>query len=255
MIGSRSIAGHDLLIDPESPWKLRQRDCTWQGTYKMSLSEWQALLTRAKRGDSEAEWEVADRFGDGCKDHRGRILVRRSPRKAAVWFRRAAEHGSASAQNTLGVLLGDGDGVKRDVQDALRWLRRAFRSRQSCAANNIAITYRQIGKLRMAVKWLQRAADEGDDDALVELGIHYYWGKGVKKNPKAAIRCFRKATKGKNICGYGRDDAFFLLGLGYFEGKGVKRSLNKAREQFQRANLDDDHSLARKMLLQLARTE
>jgi len=243
----------DVVIDPESPWKVTlQRDWNWPSyTYKMSASKWQALLARAKRGDPEAEWEVADRYGDGCKNRDGKTLVRRSRRKAAQWFRRAAEHGLSAAQNTLGVVLSNGDGVRKDVDEALSWLRKAFRAGDTCAAQNIAITYREIGDLRAAVKWFRKSADAVDGDALIQLGIHYYWGKGVRKNSKAAIRCFRMASKAKNISEGGRDDAFFLLGVAYSEGEGVRTSIPSARRLFKRANVDDDHPAARKMLRRL----
>jgi TPR repeat protein len=242
----------DVVIDTESPWKVTQRDWNWPlYTYKMSASKWQALLARAKRGDPEAEWEVADRYGDGCKNHAGKIVVRRSRRKAAQWFRQAAEHGLSAAQNTLGVVLSNGDGVRKNVDEALSWLRKAFHAGDVVAGQNIAITYREIGDLRTAVKWFRKSADAGDGDALVQLGIHYYWGKGVRKNPKAAVRCFRMASKAKNICEAGRDDAFFLLGVAYSEGEGVRPSIPSARRLFERANVDNDHPAARKMLLQL----
>lgn len=242
-----------MVIDSESPWRVTlNRDWNWPlYTYKMSASEWRALLARAKQGDPEAEWEVADRYGDGCKNHSGKILVKRSRKKAAQWFRRAAEHGLGPAQNTLGVLLSNGDGVRKDVDEALSWLRRAFRAGDACAAQNIAITYRQIGDLRTAVRWFRKSADAGDGDALIQLGIHYYWGKGVRKNPKAAVRCFRIATKAKHISEGGRDDAFFLLGVAYSEGEGVKTSIASARRLFERANVDNDHPAAHKMLLRL----
>ena len=241
-----------VAIDPESPWKVTERDWNWPSyAYKMSAAEWQTLLARAKRGDPKAEWEVADRYGDGCKNHAGKIVVRRSRRKAAQWLRRAAEHGLSSAQITLGVVLSNGDGVRKNVGEALSWLRKAFHAGHVIAGQNIAITYRETGNLRMAVKWFQKSANTGDGDALVQLGIHYYWGKGVRKNPKAAVRCFRTASKAKNICEAGRDDAFFLLGVAYSEGEGVRTSIPSARRLFERANVDDDHPAALKMLLQL----
>jgi len=252
MIEPKSFDQGDVVIDSESPWKVTQREWGWPlGTYKMSASQWQALLARAKRGDPEAEWGVADRYGDGCKNHSGKMVVRRSRTKAARWFRRAAEHGSSAAQNTLAVVLSNGDGVRKNVDEALSWLRKAFHAGDVIAAQNIAITYREIGDLRAAVKWFQKSADAGDGDALIQLGIHYYWGKGVKKNPKAAIRCFRMASKAKNISEGGRDDAFFLLGVAYSEGEGVRTSIPSARRLFERANIDNDHSAARRMLLHL----
>lgn len=151
----------------------------------------------------------------------------------------------------MGVLLSNGDGIRKNVNEAFLWLRKAFHAGNSCAAHNIAITYRQIGDLRRAVKWFGKAADAGDDDALIQLGIHYYWGKGIRRNTKQAVRCFRMATQGKNISEAGRDDAFFLLGVAYSEGEGVRASIRHARKLLQRANVDNDHSAASKMLRQL----
>jgi TPR repeat protein len=239
------------VIDPESPWTATQRHGNYSHSYTMSASQWRALLSKAKRGDPEAEWEVGDRYGDGCRDRSGRFVVKRDRRKAAQWFRRAADHGYAPAQNALGVLLSCGGRPRKDVDEALAWFRKAFHAGESYAAQNIALTYRQIGELKAAVKWLRKSAAVADGDALVQLGIHYYWGKGVKRNAKAAVRCFRLAAKAKYISGVGTDDAFFFLGIAYFEGQGVRRSIPNARKIFQRANVDGDHPHAREMLQRL----
>jgi hypothetical protein len=151
----------------------------------------------------------------------------------------------------LGVLLGTGNGVRKNVVEALSWLRKAFRAGDSCAAHNIAITYRENGDLKTAFKWFRRAAEAGDGDALIQLGIHYYWGKGVRRNPQAAVQCFRAAPKLKNISGMGRDDAFFFLGMAYHEGRGVQASIRNAKKFFKQANIDSDHVAADKMLSKL----
>lgn len=242
------LNAHNTVIDSESPWTVTLRGWNWSYSYKTSLSEWQSLLARARNGDPQAEWEVADRYADGCKDKRGRVIVRRSAAKAAQWFRRAAEHGNGPAQNNLGLLLGNGNGVRKNVKEALLWLRKAFRAGDTCAAQNIAITYRENGDLKTAFKWFRKAAEAGDGDALIQLGIHYYWGKGVKSNPRAAVRSFRAATKAKNISGIGRDDAFFFLGIAYHEGRGVQASIPNAKKFFKQANIDSDHVAAEKML-------
>jgi uncharacterized protein len=237
-----------MVIDSESPWKMTRRDLGLQGGFKTSASEWKAFLARAESGDPEAEWEVAERYGDGCLDNKGKVVVRRSARRAAAWLRRAAEHGCVSAQNNLGVRLGNGEGVTKNVTESLKWLRKAARAGDYCAASNIAITYRENGKLKAAVKWFRKSITASDEDAQVQLGIHYYWGKGVRKNPKAAVRCFRKAAKGKKLCEASREDAFFFLGIAYFEGRGVKASIPHARKLLQRANIDNDYPAARDML-------
>jgi uncharacterized protein len=253
MAERRTLSIHNTVIDSKSPWRVTLTHRGWNYTcgYKTSVSEWQSLLARARNGDRDAEWEVADRFADGCVDKRGKVIVRRSAAKAAQWFRLAAEHGSAPAQNSLGVLLSDGNGVRKSVEEALLWLRKAFRAGDSCAAHNIAITYRENGDLKPAFKWFRRAAGAGDGDALIQVGIHYYWGKGVRKNPRAAVRCFRAARKAKNISGLGRDDAFFFLGIAYHEGRGVQASIPNAKKFFKQANIDGDHVAADKMLNKL----
>ena len=157
MAERRALNTHTTVIDSESAWRATERDWNWSYSYKTSVLEWQSLLARAKNGDREAEWEVADRYADGCKDKRGKIIVRQSAAKAAKWFRRAAEHGNGSAQNNLGILLGNGNGVRKNVEKALLWLRKAFRAGDPCAAQNIAITYRENGDLKTAVKWFRKA--------------------------------------------------------------------------------------------------
>jgi TPR repeat protein len=247
----RALKTHNTVIDSEAPWRVTRTGWNRSYTYKTSLSEWQSVLVRAANGDREAEWEVADRYADGCKDKRGKVIVRRSAAKAAQWFRRAAEHGSGPAQNNLGILLGNGNGVRKNVKGALLWLRKAFRAGDPCAAHNIAITYRENGDLRTAFTWFRRAAKAGDGDALIQLGIHYYWGKGVRSNPRAAVRCFRAATKAKNISEIGRDDGFFFLGIAYYDGRGVRPSISNAKKFLNQANIDGDHVAADKMLSKL----
>lgn len=241
----------EAVIDPEAPWKVTLRDWEWPYSYEGSVSQWRFLLARARTRDPEAECEVAAWYQDGCKDNRGRIIVRKSVKEAVQWLRRAAEHGSAPAQNNLGIVLGNGNGARKNVQEALFWLRRAFRGGNSCAGPNLAVTYRENGNFKAAVRWFRRAVAAGDGDALVELGIHYYWGKGVRANQRAAVKCFRAATKAKNISEGGRDDAFFFLGIAHLEGRGVRKSIHNAKKYLQRANIDGDHSAAERMLEKL----
>ncbi len=251
MTTHRTLRAHNTVIDPQSPWKVTLRNWNWSHGYKTSVSEWNSLLARAKNGDPEAEWGVADRYAEGCKDQRGKVIVRRSSAKATRWLRRAAEHGSISAQNNLGVILGTGNGVRKNVEETLWWLKKAFHAGDSSVALNIAITYRENDKLKAAVRWFRKGVDAGDGEAMIQIGIHCYWGKGVRKNPRAAVRCFRAAAKSKNISGSGIDDAFFFLGIAHHEGRGVPASLPRARKFFNRANIDGDHAPAAKILSKL----
>ena len=50
-----------------------------------------------------------------------------------------------------------------------------------------------------------------------------------------------------------RDDANFYLGIAYLEGKGVGQSLRMAQKHLERANRDNDHLAAQRLLKQLSR--
>ena len=243
------------VIDPAFPWNLpRMRWDFPKYQCKKTPVEWRGLLARAELGDAEAEYNVAALYDDGCKNHSGRILVRRSARKALEWYRRSAAHGDASAQTNLGVILGSPKASIEDRREALMWLKKAARTGSICATNNIAVMYREDGDLRRTVYWFKKLATLGDDDALIKLGIHYYWGSGVRVDHSKAVRYFRKATKGKNLSEADRDDAFFYLGIAYLEGKGVRSSLQMARKLLQRANAENDHPASARILNQMAKS-
>jgi len=243
----------DSVVNPKSPWNLPSM---FRGfpkyPGKMSPVELKILLAKAKEGNAEAEWRVAEHYSDGCKDMHGRALVRVSNRKAAEWYRRSAEHGCGGAQVTLGVILGGNYGVEKNVREALLWLKRAFRGGDTTsAANNIAVTYRENGELRQAVRWFRKVDATYDDSVFIQLGIHSYWGKGVRTDHQAAVRYFRMAIRGKYMSECDRDDANFYLGIAYLEGKGVQKSLRMAQKHLERANRDNDHLAAQRLLQQL----
>ena len=50
---------------------------------------------------------------------------RRDYRLAAKYFRKAGDRGDATAQVYMGEMYLDGNGVQRDFEEAIRWLRRA----------------------------------------------------------------------------------------------------------------------------------
>lgn len=243
----------DSVIDPAQPWQIRRPYGEFPSRpYTRTRKFWKTLLARANEGNPEAESELAAYFEYGCKDSRGRVLATHSSRKAAQWYRRAAEHGDSGAQLALGNLFG-GKGAKANLAESLRWYKKSFRGAYaSSAANNIAVTYRQNGRLRQAVAWFRKGVVKGDDAGMgVQLGIHYYWGKGVRADHASAVRLFRRAIRVANpsaISEYERDNAFFYLAIAYLEGKGVKRSISMARKLLERANKDGDHPPAARLL-------
>jgi hypothetical protein len=83
--------------------------------------------------------------------------------EAMKWYRKAAEQGDSSAQNTLGVMYRDGKGVPQDFTEAMKWYR--------------------------------KAAEQGNDFALADLGYMYEFGKGVERNLTVAESYYVKASE------------------------------------------------------------
>ena len=53
----------------------------------------------------------------------------------------------------------------------------------------VAQDYKQV------IYWYKKAADQGDEDAQVKLGLMYRAGKGVAKDYKRAVYWFEKAAE------------------------------------------------------------
>ena len=89
-----------------------------------------------------------------------------------------AEQGDAEAQYNLGVSYAEGDGVVKDLEEAIKWWRKAADQGNADAQTNLGIAYGYGAGVAQdyeeAVKWYRKAADQGDADAkkaLKELGI------------------------------------------------------------------------------------
>jgi peptidoglycan hydrolase-like protein with peptidoglycan-binding domain len=82
--------------------------------------------------------------------------------EAVKWYRKAADQGSAAAQNHLGLMYDNGRGVPQDDAEA--------------------------------VKWYRKAADQGDARAQNNLGTMYETGRGVPKDRTRALRHYRAAA-------------------------------------------------------------
>lgn len=105
----------------------------------------------------------------GCADYE-----RRAFESAAQHFKIASKRGNSEAQVNLGNMYDAGEGVELDAKLAVHYYKLAVRKGIPEAAYNLAISYRQHGKLYWANYWLQRAKKMGDVDA-AEAMAHGNW--------------------------------------------------------------------------------
>lgn len=126
-------------------------------------------------------------------------------------YERGAALGDAECLHALGYMYDVGEGVIEDKALAMKLYRRAWRRGSHAAASNIAVLYREQGKLALMFRWFQRVAIAGDGSAQFELAKCYLEGTGVRKDPQAALRCLAAAVQSSFITEQEREDAQALL--------------------------------------------
>ena len=118
--------------------------------------------------------------------------------EAARWYRMAAEQGVSEAQNNLGVMYKDGQGVKQDFKEAAHWFLLAAQQDNTLAQLNLGWLYHAGKGLRQnadsARYWYSKAAQKGHATAQLNLGILYL----QQKDTITAIHCLQQAAQQGN---------------------------------------------------------
>jgi len=114
--------------------------------------------------------------------------------KSFLSFLGAAKLGDEEAQVAVGYAYAYGISRKANVDEALRWWKRAYRRGSWAAAFNLGMFYRDAKQWSKALKWFQRAVQAGDKDGLVEIAkIHLRYAG----DRAAGLRYLRLAVAAK----------------------------------------------------------
>ena len=122
-------------------------------------------------------------------------------------FLAGANSGDESCQLNLGYLFDEGIGTRKNKTKAIYWYRKAYKHGNSAAATNMGILYREKKQNARAVQWFRQAIALKDNDALYELGNHYRFGLGLRKNKRLAIQCYKRLLKSKNVTEFTKEQA------------------------------------------------
>ena len=137
----------------------------------------------------------------------------------------------AVAQFNLAVLYLEGMGVAQDQEQGYMWMQKAADQGDPEALMEMALRYRDgIGTEvddRLAFRYMKAAADAGMKDAFCNLGGMYRTGSGTRRNYKKAIYYFERSDK----CAF----ALAHLGCLLLRGLGAPRDIPRALECLQRA--------------------
>ena len=105
-------------------------------------------------------------------------------RSAFRLYLAGAKSGDSGCQLNVGSLYDAGTRVRRNRKAALRWYKRAYRAGSASAATNIGILWRNEKKPTRALGWFRKAVRLGDDEANLEIALHYLRNE---LNPAKAI--------------------------------------------------------------------
>ncbi|KAG0255547.1 hypothetical protein DFQ27_006201 [Actinomortierella ambigua] len=178
----------------------------------------------AKQGHNEAQTILGQWFALG----RGVI---QSDEQAVKWLTLAAEQGNTAAQTRLGQMYLDQYVYRRFLSSENTWRTKLTVLVWEAVEGKFSGTLYKQGdqtnqNVGMAVKWLTKAAEQGDANAQSKLGWMYEYGQGMEHSDVEAVKWYTKAAEQGNAI------AQESLGLLYLQGRGVKQSdIEAAAEQ------------------------
>lgn len=181
------------------------------------------------RKDYKTAWQFYD-WAKACADKNGENY---NPEFALKLFIEAANGGITVAKYKLGKMFLNGDGVEKDTQKAVEWLKQAALEENGFAEYALGRLYLQgeeVEKDTVAAEdYLLKAVKHGNKYAEYVLGKEYLRGKNFPKDVEKAID-YLKHSAGKNF-----DFAEYTLGKIYLFGLGVEKDLPLAMEYLRSA--------------------
>ncbi|CAJ1441354.1 unnamed protein product [Effrenium voratum] len=178
----------------------------------------------------EEKWKEMQAAARGAYNRGVRHLKSKDPIPAARSFRSAAEKGHSKAAYALGVMLLNGQGVKKDERAAAQFMNQAAQSGHVKAMYNLGLMLQHgIGLARdveKASQWTLRAAEGGHRKALRSGNVKIFGaGPWLDYDPKemGVERIVKEAECGNT-------HAQFKLGTMHYEGDHVE--LDKAKSGY-----------------------
>ena len=151
--------------------------------------------------------------------------------------KKKAEQGDKEAQNDLGCMYENGEGVEKDELMAVCWYQKSAKQGYALAQYNLGLAYyfsRGVdANYTKAVYWYRKAAEQEYAAAENNLGVALEYGQGCEKNEQEALEWYRKAAS--------HGDAMGRVNIGdvYEKSKfGVGQDLLRAKEFYQQV-VDD----------------
>lgn len=139
---------------------------------------------------------------------------------------KAAENGDAEAQDRLGLLYSNGQGLTQNYVQAVYWWRKAAQQGNVKAEYNLGLSYQNGQGVMLdhaqAANWFRKGADQDYAPAENGLGVLYYLGQGVGRDYAQSVYWWKKAAE------QGDADSQYKLAALYVAGQGVSQNYAQA---------------------------
>ncbi|HSL03552.1 MAG TPA: tetratricopeptide repeat protein [Nitrospiraceae bacterium] len=156
---------------------------------------WRARATAVAREDGHSLWRAKMMtlllslvcvLVSACADVEPAVTTRGVDEAAVNALRKSAEQGNATAQNRLGLLYNQGQGLPQDPMLAKQWFEKAAEQGDAGAQVNLGTLFLlgqgALESDQMALFWFRRAAEQQEPLAFAKLGFMYERGRGVPQD-------------------------------------------------------------------------
>ncbi len=158
---------------------------------------------------------------------------------AVKWYNKALENvtenisyvGAHLTLYQLGLCYSYGYGVKKDIKVAYELFKKATEQHKDYAPalRMIGWLYDSINEYNDAVHYFARAAEQGDEEAILFLGNYYFCGKSVIQDYVQAAKLFEILAHKNNV------EAQYLLAECYMNGVGENQKIPEAIKWYKTA--------------------
>ena len=164
----------------------------WNYAANWSYTEPEALEyleKKAKEGNPYAEFSYGAYYDD-CE------LRSYDPEKAFYWYSKAAEKNIPIALNNVAHMYIFGPGVKRDVKKGIELMLKAAELGFESSQQSLAELYAGRGDIidpnyKDAFKWFEILAKKGSLRAKYDMGVCYFYGRGVPEDKSKAVEIWK----------------------------------------------------------------
>ena len=119
-------------------------------------------------------------------------VVPKDYREAFKWYRKSAEQGDAEGQFNLAIMYRNGEGILKNEEEAVKWLKKAYKQNYKGALQEL------LRNDKEAFNHYLKSAEQGDAFGQYNLGWRYASGTGVLKDLYKAKHWLNQAYENPN---------------------------------------------------------